>query len=81
MKTIEPKRMNYRYEEGNPPRKCTAPWVACVGGEPDPSINCETHCVHYHEGRDCDMAHYAGGDKLWAFCGPVCGYFETRIDP
>ena len=64
----------HKWKEGD--RNCAGDFFPFVDGEPKPEIaNC-CYCTHYVEGGDCKKGkEVVADDKLYAFCGPVCGYF------
>lgn len=47
------------------------------------STGCDK-CMHYRGEKDCGMARdkkgeYRSDDKMYLFCGSVCGYFALDI--
>ena len=47
------------------------------------NVGCD-RCIHNNDDKDCDMAFTKDGnirsdDKMYAFCGNVCGYFDLGL--
>ena len=64
----------HRWKEDG--RNCAGDFFPFVDGDPAPEIADCCYCTHFVENEDCKKAGQVGADdKLFAFCGPVCGYF------
>lgn len=61
--------------------KYHADFFPFIDGKPDYSIDCE-QCVHSNQNNpdtDCDKAkEIVSDEKIYPFCGPICGYFKMR---
>lgn len=56
-----------------------SPFFVWVGGEPRFDLSDCAKCRHYRGDDSCAMAVQVGDkgdDKLYPFCGKVCGYFD-----
>lgn len=70
---------SYKYERHG--RSCSADFFPFVDSEPRHDINSCDFCIHYNETPTCEKAKEIGekaDDKLYLFCGAICGYFEWR---
>ena len=56
-----------------------SPFFVFLDGQPRFDLSDCSKCRHYRYDDDCVMAikvGKSGDDKLYPFCGRVCGYFE-----
>ena len=61
-----------------------SPFFVWLDGEPRFDLSDCAKCRHYRNDEPCAMAVQVGDkgdDKLYPFCGRVCGYFEMPNHP
>lgn len=74
---IELKSYQWKDESG---RHYSADFFPFIDGEPAHDINDCRHCIHDNGTGECEAAKTLprGDNKLYLFCGSICGYFTIK---